>query len=243
MKSPERIGNDNDWVKVFNLGGSFFAQKSDGSLWGWGGNYQGQLGVADASNTVVTPLRVGSPTDCWKVISSHYATMTFAIRSDGTLWSWGAPPTPRLLGRNGDVAANVPGQIGSDTDWDSVVTDYFAGTYAVKKNGTLWVWGTNQSFNGVTQGTLGVPTTNEGGNSNISTPVQVGSDSDWDKVLLLTYVYNNGGWSYSPVVYARKRNGTLWAWGGNGWYDSERGALGVGSTDDTVVVPTKMTFE
>jgi alpha-tubulin suppressor-like RCC1 family protein len=151
--------------------------------------------------------------------------------SDGSLWSWGW--NSYWLGRNGDIAASVPAQIGSDTDWDFVATTGYL-NFAVKRNGTLWAWGNNDTFNNTVQGILGVPDLNGVWDPLVATPRRVGNDSDWDKVFI------DAG---HKRVYGRKKNGTLWAWGENGWNDSERGALGVGSTDDTVVVPTKMIFE
>jgi alpha-tubulin suppressor-like RCC1 family protein len=65
---------------------------------------------------------------------------------------------------------------------------------AVKSDGTLWAWGPG------TDGALG-----QGNTVNYSSPVQVGSLTDWDKVAVRR-----------TNAYAIKTNGILWAWGANG---------------------------
>ena len=69
-------------------------------------------------------------------------------------------------------------------------------TVGVKTDGTLWSWGNNS------WGQLGDGTT-----SNKSTPVQVGTASDWQLVVA----------GYGHTI-ATKTDGTLWAWGGNSYY-------------------------
>jgi alpha-tubulin suppressor-like RCC1 family protein len=232
VKKPERIGSDNDWLNVWNFEYSYYAQKSDGSLWAWGNNYNGKLGVGDTSWAIPVPMRVSLSSNSWKFFTSNWGYIFFAIKSDGTLWSWGSWSDP--LGRNSDFPANTPTQIGVDTDWDSVVTSGEM-TFAIKRNGTLWAWGYNNIFNNIVQGNLGVPQVNGSWDYIVRTPTQIGTDSDWDRVLPFV--------SSSQRTYAVKKDGTLWAWGENGLGNAERGALGVGSNDGTVSVPTKMTFE
>lgn len=71
--------------------GSFFnlAIKSDGSLWGWGDNTFGQMGSdpASTSTTVSQLTQIGTDKN-WVDIDcgdSH----ALAVKSDGSLWSWG----------------------------------------------------------------------------------------------------------------------------------------------------------
>ena len=64
---------------------------------------------------------------------------TCAVKSDGTLWCWGA----NASGQVGDGSAKPrgnPAQVGDDTDWNEVAAgDDF--TCAVRTDHTLWCWG------------------------------------------------------------------------------------------------------
>ncbi|MCI5157456.1 MAG: hypothetical protein D3906_03280 [Candidatus Electrothrix sp. AUS1_2] len=73
------------------------------------------------------------------------------------------------------------------------------------KNGELWVWGSNGS------GQLG-----DGSTSNSTSPVQIGSDSNWNAIA--------AGLAHSLAL----KNGELWAWGAN-----SSGQLGDGSTSNS----------
>ncbi len=63
------------------------ALKTDGTLWTWGRNTFGQLGVNNITDrsTPVTTLLGGTN---WKSIACGYA-YTVALKTDGTLWTWG----------------------------------------------------------------------------------------------------------------------------------------------------------
>jgi alpha-tubulin suppressor-like RCC1 family protein len=81
VKTPERIGNDNDWATIRNYEYTYYAQKEDGSLWAWGYNNNGQLGVANSSTIIATPMRVGPDASSWKFFTSDWGTNSFAIKS------------------------------------------------------------------------------------------------------------------------------------------------------------------
>lgn len=76
-------------------------------------------------------------------------------------------------------------------------------TYAIKSDGTLWGWGSNEL------GELGQGSTDQ---KSSSTPLQIGNDNDWKAV----YGARGGG-------FFIKENGTLWTVGSN-----EYGMSGVG---------------
>jgi len=110
--------------------------------------------------------------------------------------------------------ASPPVQISVKTaryDWDKVSssTDH---NLALKDNGTLWAWGSNE-FN-----QLGIA-----GVSKIPAPLQIGNDSNWKEIY--------AGYGSS---YAIKNDGTLWSWGANTY-----GQLGLGDTMNRSV-PTKV---
>jgi len=107
----------------------------------------------------------------------------------------------------------------AETNWVSVAAGY-ACTLALKANGTLWAWGDN------TYGQLGYTggTTNGG---DYSSPVQIGSNQLWSAVF-----------ADSRSSFAIRNDGTLWAWGANGY-----STLGLGpayTNIGTVWVPTQV---
>ena len=133
------------------------------------------------------------------------------IKNDGTLWAWGS----NINGQLGDGTTenkNTPTQIGTDSNWKTVIAGG-SHTMAMKKDGTLWAWGFNSN------GNLGDGTT-----IHKSIPTQIGTDSDWKFITM-----NNNGSSF-----AIKNNGTLWAWGYNFY-----GQLGDGTTTNKTI-PTQV---
>jgi alpha-tubulin suppressor-like RCC1 family protein len=92
---------------------------------------------------------------------------SLALKTDGTLWSWGLAGNGRL--GNGTTTPDVtaPTQVGSDTNW-AAIAPMGAGGRAIKTTGTLWAWGIN------TNGRIG-----DGSTTQRTSPVQVGSDSNW----------------------------------------------------------------
>ncbi len=159
-----------------------------GSIFSFGFNTNGELGdssvVAKSS-----PVQIGALTD-WLSVSAG-RVQTTAIKTDGSLWSWGKSS---YLGISAAGTKSSPVQIGTATDWLKVSSGD-SSAMAIKTDGSLWGWGSNGSNfplgTGVASGTL-------------SSPVQVGTDTNWSKVSVGFY----GG-------LAVKTNGTLWTWGYN----------------------------
>ncbi len=82
--------------------------QEDGTLWSWGSNYIGQLGLGSTVSTQNTPRQVSS--DVWKAVTTG-GFHTIAIKEDGTLWSWGNYNDGQL-GRTDRVNTyNEPGQV------------------------------------------------------------------------------------------------------------------------------------
>ena len=190
--SPTQVGALIDWVKVSGKNGHVLAVKYDNTLWAWGENNRGQLGI-DSIAEQSSPTQVGALTD-WYMASAGSATISGATKTDGTLWTWGRW-IYGSLGRTDAISRSSPVQVGALTNWLEVSCgDYHM--LSLKTNGTLWAWGQNSD------GQLGL---NIASTINRSSPVQIGSLTTWSKV--------SAGGDTSAAI---QTNGTLWTWGFNG---------------------------
>ena len=72
------------WDKIGSIRRAMFATKTDGTLWGWGYNYYGQLGQNSAENNISSPIQITSETDWSDIQSSHYANTMTGLRTDET---------------------------------------------------------------------------------------------------------------------------------------------------------------
>ena len=121
----------------------FTATKTDGTFWGWGNNNYGQLSQNNEIN-YSSPVQV--PGTTWtQGMNAGGSHSTLATRTDGTLWGWGRNDYGKL-GINDENPRSSPVQI-PGTDWPTSGTNKIKntleGTYVIKTNGELWVWGNN----------------------------------------------------------------------------------------------------
>lgn len=111
-----RIGTDNDWVDMACSrfwGYSAFAIKTNGTLWSWGENSAGQLGIGNTQAQTL-PVQVGTDTD-WKQVAAGVSSV-LALKTDGSLWGWGLNMNGELFGYEGRQSSPV--RLGSETDWE-----------------------------------------------------------------------------------------------------------------------------
>lgn len=111
--SPIQVGIDKDWNKINTGPFHTLAIKKDGSLWGWGGNYNRQLGTGDNVNKLI-PTRIGSGNN-WKSVSGNL-NCSYGLKTDGSLWTWGDNGYGQIA--QGAVGyKSIPSQVGSNLDW------------------------------------------------------------------------------------------------------------------------------
>ena len=220
--SPVQVGVGFSWTTVCTQGSTTHAIRQDGTLWGWGANATYNL-IGD--NTTIgksSPVQVGVGFS-WTTIRTSEANR-HAIRSDGTLWGWGANAGALLIGGVGDntiIHRSSPVQLGTDS-WLTLGTGEGGGRNAIRQDGTLWAWGPN--------------TNGENGDNTIiarSSPVQVGLPGYKGTARSSPAQISAGGsWTqvaadlYGTTV-AIKADGTLWGWGG--------GNIGGGIGDGTTI--------
>ncbi len=193
-------GNLEGIISIAAGGAHTAALRKDGTVWAWGHNNKGQLGD-DSDDDRKTPVQVKGPNgkgNLEGIVSiAAGALHTIAVKNDGSVWGWGyngdwqlgdgtskkrfTPVQVKGPGGQGFLEGMVAAAAGS------------AHTLALKKDGTVWAWGSND------KGQLGDDT----GDSS-KTPVLVKG--------LKGVIAIAAGSSHSLAV---KADGTLWAWGNN----------------------------
>ena len=196
-----------NWKQVSSNQEQIAAIKTDGTLWIWGRGFNGQLGTnISYSNAVyiITPVTTFAGGTNWKQVSAGYR-FTKAIKTDGTLWTWGDGYSGQL-GNNTATNKSTPVTTSAGgTNWKQVSASNFH-CAAIKTDGTLWTWGSGSN------GQLGDNT-----ETNKSTPVTTfAGGTNWKQV-------SSGGYQNAAI----KTDGTLWTWGRNG-----TGQLGTNDTTD-----------
>ena len=115
--SPTQVGTDTTWGETVATAFDAAGIKTDGTLWTWGYDYYGQLGDNDRTERS-SPIQVGTDTT-WSRIETDQSGQAFkAIKTDGTLWSWGYNNYGQLgLNNSGASVYSSPTQIGTGTAW------------------------------------------------------------------------------------------------------------------------------
>lgn len=191
VSTPVQVGSDSTWIKISGGGSHGLGIQSDGSLWAWGANSNGQLGLGDYTTRSI-PTRVGTLTTWTQVFAG--GVTSFAIKSDGTLWTMGSNSSGQL----GNTSTNSPIQLGTATNWKSVsIGDSM--TFLQDTAGNVYFTGTNSyqlTSSASVNGAL------------YTSPALVGTQN-W------TMMAGSGKNSLDSTIFATKSDGTLWVWGRN----------------------------
>lgn len=199
--------------ETLNFGGSHTtAKKADGTLWGWGLSYYGELSTSNTNELEPNPIQIGTAND-WKYFKNGVSN-TFAIKNNGTLWGCGSNQHGCLGVNSSTQQFNTFQQITTATNWVKVAPSYFF-TIALKADGTIWAWGQNNNYQ------LG----NSPATAQQLFPIQVGTGTDWVEIAAGT----------STTAFAIKADGTIWGWGSN-----TSSLLIFGTTPYNVSTPTQV---
>lgn len=193
-------------IVIIGLAAPLNAHSQD-NVWAWGNNLDGQLGNGTTTDSSV-PVQV--PGLSGVVAVAGGCAHCLAVDNTGTVWAWGYNVDGELGNGTPGGFSSMPVQVKGLAGVVKVAGGFFH-SLAIKSDGTAWAWGYN-AF-----GQLGNGTSN-----NSAVPVQITGLSGTATVVGLV-----GGVGHSLAV---KDDGTVWAWGNNGF-----GQLGNGTTINTTV--------
>lgn len=190
------------------------ALRRDGTVWSWGSNRSGNLGNGSEVEFSASPVQVSGLSDII-AISEGKENFSYALKRDGTVWSWG----DNVAGKLGDGTTsnrNTPVQVIGITDAVEISAG-FSHALVLKRDGTIWGCGDN-NFNQLGRGHD--PTLNS------SRMIRLPYLGDG-------YVEISAGGLFSLAL---KNDGTIWAWGDNG-----SGDFGIGSFTESIT-PVQVLF-
>jgi hypothetical protein len=166
-----------------------YALKSDGTVWAWGANTWGELGIGSSTALSLVPVQISALTSVSAIGAGTHTG--YAVKTDGSVWAWGAGGSGQLGDGSVTAKALTPVQVSGLTGVASVAGGPLT-SYAVKTDGTVWAWGAGSQFQ------LG-----DGTNTAAAlTPVQVSGLTGATEV--------DGG---ALGACALTSAGTVWCWG------------------------------
>jgi alpha-tubulin suppressor-like RCC1 family protein len=229
--APTQVAGLTGVTAIASGSSDLYALRSDGTVWALGMDNYGQLGngtTCDTSTCPSAPVQVSGLTGVTAVSGGYLDG--YALKSDGTVWTWGYDALGLNTGSVGtasDVPVRITGLSGitaiASNSSDLNVVDTNAGFgansfgLALKSDGTVLGWGYNQ------MGQLGDGNHDGSANGWVFTPTPV---SGLTGVTAIGAGNNTG--------YAARSDGTAWAWG-----DGEDGQLGNGQVGESDV-PTQI---
>ena len=174
--------------------------RTDGTLWSWGANFNGQLGDGTLAPRNA-PVSIPGISGAWRVAAG--AAHSLVLRADGTMLAWGANANGQL-GDGTNSEHRTPAQVAGLTGIEALAAGYYH-SLALHADGSVWAWGRNSN------GQLG-----DGSTQDRNAPTRVSG-------LASVRAIAAGGFH----SLALDSNGVLWTWGRN-----SDGQLGDGSQTD-----------
>lgn len=187
--SPVQVGSETNWTQVQSGQAHVAAFTTDNDMYMWGSGGIGQLGIPTTKGTSrSSPVQVPGS---W-LTAGLGDSYSLAIKTDGGLYAFGSNSNSALGLNDNNIHRSSPTQIGALTTWEVAAgaKNSFCSA-AIKTDGTLWTWAKNNA------GNLG-----QNNRINRSSPVQVGSDTDWKTVAM-----------DDDMGTGTKGNGELYMWG------------------------------
>lgn len=251
ISTPTLVTGINGTIKELINDSSIYAITEDNSLYAWGSNDSGQLGVGDEVHKNI-PTKVNLPGKIKEFTGGSYAIM-----EDGSLYAWGYNYSGQL-GVGDDLDRNTPTKVNLPSKIKELITG--SSIYAILEDGSLYTWGYNYF------GQLGV-----GDEINRNTPTKVNLSGTIKEIINnITNIYailedgslyawgdNRDGHlgvgdkvnKNTPTkvnlpskikelitgltIYAILEDNSLYAWGSN-----YKGMLGVGNNEENITIPT-----
>lgn len=167
------------------------ALASDGTVWAWGNNLLGQLGLNDTADRT-SPVQVTMPGDRSIAVIAAGRQHSLAAATDGTVWAWGADSKGQL-GDGGTADQHSPVQVNGLSGVTGLKVGSLA-SMAMRADGTVYNWGSLRTSDGVSV------TQTE--------PVQVGGIDNAADIGI-------GGGGFRARFFVYKNDGTIWFWGDN----------------------------
>ena len=209
--STDSSGNATELVQVQGLqniiaisaaGDHMVALRSDGTVWTWGLNTEGQLGNGTNTDSYV-PVPVPGMNNVKAIYTGYHRTMV--IKNDSSVWAWGMNDYGQL-GDGSTVNRNSPVPVavipGTEIKGIALGDDF---TLVLENDNTVWAWGLNS------HGQLGDDTLTDS-----LAAVQIPTLSNIKSISVDSF-----------SAFALTNDGLLWAWGSN-----FIGQLGTGNIED-----------
>ncbi|NDD53597.1 RCC1 repeat-containing protein [bacterium] len=188
-----------------------YALKSDGTVWSWGINFNGELGDGTFGSGRSVPAQIPNLSDVVGIFSGGIYASTFAVKSDGSVWSWGRNDYGMLGYGQLPTMTGTPTKIKEPSN-QKIKKIEVGGEFvlSLSNRGTVNSWGRNefgQLGTGVTQNDVpGFPGTFDSG-SKMFGRSKPGFVSGYNGAQLIS-----GGLFHTAAL---RKDGTVWTWGRN----------------------------